>query len=230
MSMQLNARHLAALRGTAFQPNGPGGLMPSSWADVALDRWDGFDPPLPPRRFDRRELRAYCQDPNTPAFHAFVAIMAWGGQAARSRKFREAIKVRQDAVEKALHRLREGQTRAQAYDSWSGLIWGLGPSFLTKVIAFMSPAEDVAIMDQWAVKALHLLYGTRIVHLSPPRGEGRRASPAKKNDGSHYDAYCAHLEDLREVLGLRTVADAEERIFCRPGGAWRDYVHRHWRP
>ncbi|WP_375196396.1 hypothetical protein [Sphingobium sp.] len=228
--MQLNDLHLAALRGMAFQPNGPGGVMPSTWADAALDRWNGFDPPLPPRRFDRRELRAYCLDPDTPVFHAFVAIMAWGGQEARSRKFREAIEARQDVLETALYRLREGQARAKAYDSWSGLIWGLGPSFLTKVIAFMSPTEDVAIMDQWAVKALHLLYGTRIVHLSPPKGEDRRASPTNKNDGGRYDAYCAHLEHLRDALGLRSVLDTEERIFCRPGGMWRKYVRLNWHP
>ncbi|KEQ53958.1 hypothetical protein [Sphingobium chlorophenolicum] len=228
--MQLNQQHLAALQMAAFQPNGRGGMMPISWADVALDQWDGFDPPLPRQRFDRHELRAFCRDKETPVFHAFVAIMAWGRQSARTGEFRKSVEEKRGQIEQALNGLRAGQGRVEAYNAWSGLVKGLGPSFFTKVIAFMSPSDDVAIMDQWAVKALHLLYGKEIVHLTPPSGDQKRCSPSGKNDGTRYSAYCAHLEHLGSALGLKGASAVEERIFCRPDGPWREYVDRNWQP
>jgi len=228
--MHLHQQHLSVLRAAPFSPNGPGGVMPTSWADSALNIWSGWNPPLPQVRLCRAALRTYCQDPATPPFHAFVAIMAWGNQVARSAKFRTAVMQNRADIEHALNDLRKGLAPAVAYDRWRGMLWGLGPSFFTKIIAFMSPAENVAIMDQWAVKALHLLYGTKMVHLSPPSGNGRMASPMAKNRGHHYADYCDHLAHLGQILGVATVSGVEERIFCRPSGPWRAYVHQHWQP
>lgn len=75
----VDGHHFAILKDLAWEPYGAEGLMPVSWADLFLDRWDGFSPALPARRQSRTELRAYCQDPATPPMHAFIAVMAWGG-------------------------------------------------------------------------------------------------------------------------------------------------------
>jgi hypothetical protein len=218
--------HFQHLAGISWTPYGSEGLMPATWADLVLNRWEGFDPPLPQRRMSRTDLRIYCQAPETPVLHAFIAIMAWGGQLPRSRRYREDFERQQDDICMWMSQLRQGMPRADAYELWKGKVWGLGPSFITKLLAFTCSKGDMAIMDQWAVKAVNLLYGREVIRLS---GTAPNVSPCGSTTGQDYDDYCRHLEDLRCRLGEKSLSDAEERIFSRRGeGTWRDYVEKNW--
>jgi hypothetical protein len=205
--------------------------MPISWADLVLNQWQEFDPPLPRRRMSRSDLRAYCQAPNTSAMHAFIAIMAWGGQQPWSDKYRKDLQKKQDDIRVWMAQLRQGMPRADAYELWKGKVWGLGPSFITKLLAFTCSKGDMAIMDQWAVKAVNLLYGREVIRLA---GTAPNVSPCGSTTGQDYDDYCRHLEDLQCRLGEKSLSDTEERIFSRRGEGgketWRDHVEKNWKP
>jgi hypothetical protein len=229
-SSALDEAHFAVLRDIPWTPYGPEGLMPISWADLNLDQWKGFDPPLPARRQSRTELRAYCRDPDTPPMHAFIAVMAWGKQLPRSDRYREEVQAKQGQICNMVTAVRRGMTRVEAYDRWRGQVWGLGPSYFTKLLAFLCPCESMAIMDQWAAKAVNLLYRREIVRLNAARS-GTSTSPSSSNTGKHYECYCHHLEDLQHRLGEASLSSTEERIFSRRGnGTWRDHVEKHWMP
>lgn len=123
----------------------------------------------------------------------------------------------------------QGMLRAEAYDFWKGKVWGLGPSFFTKLLAFICPVGGMAIMDQWAVKAMNLLYQSEVVRLAPTKPGVLKTSPCSSNTGRDYERYCLHLEDLRDRLGEASLSATEERIFSRPGGGtWRAHVEENW--
>jgi hypothetical protein len=223
--------HFAVLRSIAWKPYGAEGVMPVSWADLVLNKWKGFNPPLPARRQSRTDLRAYCQNPATPPMHAFIAVMAWGVKMPRSWKFREAVLTNQDFICGTLAAVRKGGIRrAEAYDRWKGRVWGLGPSFFSKLLAFMCPDDSMAIMDQWTVKAVNLLYQSEVVRLASTK-PGVQTSPCNSNTGQDYERYCLHLKDLQCRLGEASLSATEERVFSRLGeGTWRAYVVEHWQP
>jgi hypothetical protein len=208
---------------------GAEGLMPASWADLILNQWEGFDPPLPRRRMSRAELWTYCQARKTPPMHAFIAIMAWGGQRPRSDEYRKDIERKQKEICKLMTELRRGMPREEAYNSLKGKVWGLGPSFITKILAFMCPNGDMAIMDQWAVKAVNLRYKPEVIRLVRTKPGVPGTSPCRSNTGRDYDRYCRHLEDLQHRLGEASLSATEERIFSRRGEAWRAYVEKNWK-
>ncbi len=223
--------HFRVIRDVVWTPYGAEGLMPVSWADLVLNRWDGFDLPLPARRQSRIELRAYCQDPVTPPMHAFIAVMAWGVHLPRSRKFREAVQDKQDLICDMMTAVIQGMPRADAYDLWKGKVWGLGPSFFTKLLAFMCPLGSMAIMDQWTAKAVNLLYQSEVVRLAATKPGLFETSPCNSNTGRDYERYCLHLEDLQHRLKEASLSATEERIFSRAGeGTWRAHVVEHWKP
>jgi hypothetical protein len=192
LPLVVDQAHFAVLRDIAWTSYGAEGVMPISWADLVLNRWEGFDPPLPARRQSRAELRAYCQDPATPPMHAFIAVMAWGVKMPKSRKYREDVLAKQDLICGMLASVRQGIPRAAAYDLWKGKVWGLGPSFFSKLLAFMCPVGSMAIMDQWAVKAVNLLYQSEVVRLATTKPDESETSPCNSNTGRDYEHYCLH--------------------------------------
>ena len=225
-SMALNGTHFEVLQNMSWLPAGAGGVMPTSWADMVLHQWD-FDIPLPARRLTRQELRAYSRDPETPPMHAYIAIMAWGGQSPRSKKYRADVAAQEAVIIENVQKVRDGLSRAEAYELWIDAVWGLGPSFFTKILCFLCPDENMAIMDQWAVKALNLLYGREVIRLSNVHADGSGGAPSGSNRGDDYERYCRYLEKLQVELGEASISAAEERIFYG-SPFWRDYVKTHW--
>ena len=201
--------------------------MPGSWADIQLDQWQGFDPPLPAIRHGRAQLRAYCRESTTPPMHAYIAVMAWGQQSPKSGRYREDLRAKKDAIADLVRKTREEMPRADAYDLWrKAKVWGLGPSFFTKLLAFLCPNENMAIMDQWAVKSVNILYNTEVIRLTAN-------SPCSSNKGLDYERYCCCLENLQSLLNEKTISSTEERIFSRlieGRDTWRSYVKETWKP
>ncbi|WP_288039238.1 hypothetical protein [Acidiphilium sp.] len=92
--------HLEVLSRFPWEAQGPVGWMPISWADIVLDEWQGFEPPLPAIRFDRNQLLSYCRDKNTPPMHAFMSVMAWRKQMPQKlQSYREEIALRRTMIE-----------------------------------------------------------------------------------------------------------------------------------
>ena len=156
--------------------------------------------------------------------------MAWGKQMPQKlQSYREEIASKRTMIEDLVKRTRDGASRQVAYDMWRKKVTGLGPSYITKLLAFLSPTEDMAIMDQWAVKSINLLYDQEVIRLLP-RGV-INCSPDASCDGADYDRYCSFLEDLQGRLGEPTLSAAEERIFSWPAPAtWRQHVIDNWKP
>ncbi len=230
MPYNINRVQLETLQRFPREPQGPVGWMPISWADMVLDQWQGFEPSLPAKRFDREQLRLYCRNKDTPPMHSFISIMAWGAQYPQDkRKYRDEVASKQAIIEQLIIRTRDENSRQASYDMWRNVVTGLGPSYITKLLAFLSPSEKLAIMDQWTVKSINLLYGQEVIQLLP-RGK-TRCSPIASCRGADYVRYCDYLEDLKVRLGERTLSATEERIFSRNApGTWRQHVIDTWRP
>jgi hypothetical protein len=225
----INHSHFETLKRFPREAQGPVGWMPTSWVDIVLDEGQEFEPPLPAIRFDRNQLRSYCRDETTPPMHAFISVMAWGKQMPQKlQSYREEIALKRTMIEDMVKRTRDGASRQAAYDMWRKKVTGLGPSYITKLLAFLSPTEDMAIMDQWAVKSINLLYDQEVIRLLPKGSPN--CSPDASCRGTDYERYCSYLEDLQGRLVEPTLSATEERIFSKSAPAtWREYVIDTWR-
>ena len=229
MPYDIGPNHFETLKKFPREAQGPVGWMPISWADIVLDEGQEFEPPLPAIRFDRNQLRSYCRDKKIPPMHAFISVMAWGKQMPQKlQSYREEIASKRTMIEDLVKRTRDGASRQVAYDMWRKKVTGLGPSYITKLLAFLSPTEDMAIMDQWAVKSINLLYNQKVIRLLPKGSPN--CSPDASCHGADYERYCSYLEDLQVKLGEPTLSATEERIFSKSEPAtWRAYVIDTWR-
>jgi len=212
--------HLRLLRKPEHQ--GPVGSAPATWARrIAVDVPD-FES-LPCSVLDRKEVRAICTDRSRNALFGYACAMAWGGQGGGvTQRYAKAAWRERVRLEQHLLRLRNGGlNRKAAYDLFcdDGEIWGLGPSFFTKLLYFFSPEPSFYIMDQWTAKSINLLTGRQIVKLS-------NTSPTRENTGSEYNTFCDEVDAIAARIGC-TGHEAEERMFSRGGqkqGDWRKHV------
>lgn len=229
MTITYHPEHLARFLEIPPEPQGPLFQAPQVWvrrhqiADVpAMTR-------LPATPLDRHQVRAICRDMATPALHAYVCAMAWGGQGngpGASRHVQNAWAQRERIAETLAILRKGGLSRAEAYELMAGsnAIPGLGPSYLTKLLFFFSPEPTLYIMDQWTAKSVNLLTSKPVVRVY---GD----APSALNTGRNYTAFCEIVDDLAHRSGQSGEA-TEQRLFSRGGkkrAAWREYVHALWK-
>ncbi len=231
--MPINAEHLAALRGFIDQERQAGvdaqkavGLAPSDWAQSV-----GYvDAPLnlSTKPLNRAGVRAFCTNQQNLTVDCALVILAWGGRALKVPN-RHRVWAARNRWDGTVERLRFGtQTRTEAYRTLRTLktegsqddLPGLGPSFFTKLIYFMLPAQNGWIMDQWLGKSINLLAGEPIVRLL------KGGSPSLNSTADDYERFCVHLEQIAGDLQLDPEA-TEQALFSYGGhrpGVWRAYV------
>lgn len=222
-------KHIQKFLEISEPPQDTFGLAPRKWADrFPRNEIDDYDR-LSPVKMTRRAVMDLCRDRTTSDLNVYISIMAWGGQGSGvSFKHAKAAWECRDEICEIIHRLRsENPTKIQAFE-WlnAARINGLGPSFFTKLIAFISPEDGRVIMDQWVAKAVNLLTGREFVKLA-------QGVPNRANDGFVYAQFCGLVAEIGLVAGIDDPWRAEERLFSSGGrkkGPWRQYVIEHWRP
>lgn len=235
----LSETHFQVLEHSEKKRQGPVGIEATKWAAQTFGGQINFGPPLPNYKMDRGQLRRFSIDPKTPPMNAYIAIMAWGGQLINKANAK-ALLEQQHVVEGIVEETRKNKmSREDAYNLWKGKVKGLGPSFLTKLLAFLCPDENMTIMDQWTVKSINLLYQKEVIKLTRGRNkEGAGASPQGECTGKDYERYHKYLEQIQKKLNettpsaeKMTLSETEECIFSTwNNGEWRKYVRDNWKP
>ena len=109
---------------------------------------------------------------------------------------------------------------------------GIGPAYYTKLIFFFGDQSGL-IMDQWTARSTNLLLGKTLIKLV-----GNVVSDT--NSEQVYGEYLHFVAELKNHLGINSLAKAEELIFSCPHkhravkkrlgkhhgacSAWRKYV------
>lgn len=198
---------------------------------------------VPEKPLSRQELLNHIQDiKNQPSVTdsdidaLIIAVFAWGGM--RQTKLIAGNAVKTMPYYRAICRkLIEGYDPEKAYQQFyalhlSGKMKGIGPAFYTKMIFFLGDQTGL-IMDQWTSRSANLLLGKNIIKLS-------NGVVAKNNSRENYSCYLEFMDNLKNELGCKSSATAEQLIFsCSHkkndllGGlrgqhsifsAWRKYV------
>jgi hypothetical protein len=208
---------------------GATGNVPAIWAQ----RLDLSYPEilnLPDQILNRRQVRESCIDGNRHVLFGYACAMAWGGQGTYNRKHAKGPWDDRERLSDHLTRIRSDTLgRSDSYNLFrgDGRIYGLGPSFFTKLLYFFSPNPTCYIMDQWTAKSVNLLTGRCVVKMD---GD----IPSDRNSGDDYTVFCSEI-DLMAAEMQCDGAKAEERLFSRGiekgqrgRGRWREYVRSNW--
>jgi hypothetical protein len=221
-------RFLSIQEGENNADQGVTGSIPATWAKrLDLNYPEISD--LPDQLLDRRQVRTICIDGDRHVLFGYACAMAWGGQGTYNRKHSKGPWDDRERLIDHLTRLRSGTLgRSDSYNLFrnEGRVYGLGPSFFTKLLYFFSPNPSSYIMDQWTAKSVNLLTGRCVVKMD---GD----IPSNRNTGDDYTAFCSEI-DLMAAEMKFDGDKVEELLFSkgkekgRPRGEWRNYVRDKW--
>ena len=165
-----------------------------------------------------------------------VSVLAWGGLGTSSTNGKLAIETIK-AYEGVCASLLNGLSSVEAYTKFYNLkklkkMKGLRPAYFTKLIFFFGDQSGL-IMDQWTARSTNLLLGKTLIKLV-----GNVVSDT--NSEQVYGEYLHFVAELKNHLGINSLAKAEELIFSCPHkhravkkrlgkhhgacSAWRKYV------
>lgn len=224
--MSFVEKHFQYFKECPFEKQGVLGLPPFRWAEKLGLKGVPLVDQLPQESLDRSSVRAICRDFTKPVLFGYVCAMCWGVQEKGPRGSRGVTEAwdGRKTIEEHLETIRKGNlSRGEAYNLLSGKrkVKGLGPSYLTKLLFFFSPAEDLWIMDQWTAKSVNLLTGEMVVRISG-------GAPSGRNKGGNYQAFCEEIDKLASRINCDG-NQIEQRLMSRakPLGKWRKYVVKH---
>lgn len=215
-------QHWNVFSGFPHSPQGAVGAAPAAWVNGLGLSGVPQSKKLGRRQLTREQVRKICTLPQNHVLLGYVSAMAWGGQdrglgSAANAKKAWANRVQ---LEQHLTTLRMGGlSRQAAYRLFVGpsRIPGLGPSFFTKLLYFFSlnspGGQQPYIVDNVILRSVALLTGH-------PFGI--------KATAGGYQACCEEIDSIAVALGC-TGEEAEERLFCRKKGPWRNYVGGEYR-
>jgi hypothetical protein len=165
-----------------------------------------------------------------------VSVFAWGAMGTSATNGKLAINSI-EAYEGVCSELLCGMTPVDAYAEFFKLkklkkMRGVGPAYYTKLIFFFGDQSGL-IMDQWTARSTNLLLGKALIKLV-----GNYVSDS--NSEQVYREYLNFVTELKNHLGINSIAKAEELIFSCPHkhravkkrlgkyhgacSAWRKYV------
>ncbi len=166
-----------------------------------------------------------------------ICIFAWGGMRPAPDSGKLAIETI-NTYENICLKLMKGMPPVSAYEEFyekkeARLMRGNGPAYYTKLIFFLGDQTGL-IMDQWTARSTHLLLNEKIIKLDDNK------YVSSDNSMRVYQRYLEVISELKNTLGINTLAETEELIFScshlslklkkelckyhKACSAWRKYV------